>query len=130
MLTIADLNKKLRTDIRYYDEQFDRVLKLSGCEEYHGTDPITDHKKIEKMIERQAEEQHKQKDPFVGYGFGIVTYFEFLFNLISAYIVICIFATVMMYFYSHFGRNDRRDATFVTKYSLGNLGYVDTSCWI
>ena len=95
---------------------------MSGFRTYEGTDVQEDNIRIKKEIK---DELLTSSDPFIGYGYGILAYFNLIRNLIYVYVAICLLGIVMMILNrSHTVGLVEELPNMIAQYSVAALGYA------
>jgi len=107
------------------DRRLTKIVSNTGGAPYKGTDIVEDEHKINADAKRNIE---STDDIFNGYGYGVVAYFGLLRGLIVAYVVMSGLAAVMMSIYGAGDALAHDRNSFITKYTLGNMGFVQTEC--
>lgn len=79
--------------------------------------------------DHQVKGKGRAKDIFNEYGFGIKEYFKFLYVLLAVYVVASLLILPVILVYSgHDGLENGRNY-FMSRYSIGNLGFVSSNCY-
>ena len=107
------------------DRRLTKIVSNTGGAPYKGTDIVEDEVKINAEAKRNIE---STDDIFNGYGYGVVAYFGLMRGLILAYLVMSGLAAVMMSTYHAGGALNGDRNSFITRYTLGNMGFVETGC--
>jgi len=124
-----DLKDEQRKLMEEVDKRLNTVLEQQQpAKQYEGTPFVEDALKIFEERQNKPSAQSISRDPFKNYGFGIVAYFELLRTLICAYLLMTVFAVVIMVIFTNGDALENNGDSFLTQFSLGNLGFSRFIC--
>ena len=112
-------------ELKVVDRRLGKIIGTTGGAAYQGTNIVEDERAVRAAAQKNID---STDDIFNGYGYGVVAYHGLLRGLIVAYALMCVFAYGMMRIYDDGDALEGERMSFITKYTLGNMGFVQSEC--